>query len=107
MYLPEKSIGRRRAGGSGHLERHPRCLRRIRDMRPVAAILRQSLIELDACKTTRDGQETKMELVYQYLTGPRFRHRVEAIVLSMTPKERACSRSTVRQATVSSAPESR
>lgn len=28
----------------------------------------------------REGQATKMELVYQYLTGPRFRHRVEAIV---------------------------
>ena len=27
-----------------------------------------------------DGQQTKMELVYEYLTGPRFRHRVEAIV---------------------------
>ena len=27
-----------------------------------------------------DGQQTKMELVYDYLTGPRFRHRIEAIV---------------------------
>ena len=27
-----------------------------------------------------DGQQTKTEMVYQYLTGPRFRHRVEAIV---------------------------
>ncbi len=27
-----------------------------------------------------EGQLTKMEMVYQYLTGPRFRHRVEAIV---------------------------
>ncbi|MGE0471968.1 MAG: DUF2130 domain-containing protein, partial [Nitrospira sp.] len=27
-----------------------------------------------------EGQQTKTEMIYQYLTGPRFRHRVEAIV---------------------------
>jgi len=27
-----------------------------------------------------EGQQTKKELLYQYLTGPRFRHRIEAIV---------------------------
>ncbi|MDA9453731.1 hypothetical protein XI00_05420 [Bradyrhizobium sp. CCBAU 21359] len=47
---------------------------------PVAAVLRQSLIELAAARLSQDGQQTKTELVYQYLTGPRFRHRVEAIV---------------------------
>ena len=31
-------------------------------------------------RLAREGQQTKMELVYEYLTGPRFRHRVEAIV---------------------------
>src|SRR4051812_29371821 len=29
---------------------------------------------------SQQGQLTKMELVYAYLTGPTFRHRVEAIV---------------------------
>ncbi|WP_072397454.1 DUF2130 domain-containing protein [Hyphomicrobium sp. CS1GBMeth3] len=47
---------------------------------PVAIALRQSLIELAGARHAREGQETKMELVYDYLTGPRFRHRVEAIV---------------------------
>ena len=47
---------------------------------PVASVLRQSLIELAAARLSQDGQLTKTELVYQYLTGPRFRHRVEAIV---------------------------
>ncbi len=47
---------------------------------PVAIVLRQSLIELAASRLSQDGQATKMEMVYQYLTGPRFRHRVEAIV---------------------------
>ena len=27
-----------------------------------------------------EGQQTKMEMVYQYLTGPHFRQRVQAIV---------------------------
>ena len=47
---------------------------------PVAIALRHSLIELANARQAGEGQQTKMELVYQYLTGPRFRHRVEAIV---------------------------
>lgn len=47
---------------------------------PVALALRQSLIEIAMARATGDGQQTKMEMVYQYLTGPRFRLRVEAIV---------------------------
>lgn len=47
---------------------------------PVATALRHSLVELAAAKMAGEGQQTKMEMVYQYLTGPRFRHRVQAIV---------------------------
>lgn len=47
---------------------------------PVAIVLRQSLIELAGARQAGEGQQTKTELVYQYLTGPRFRHRVEGIV---------------------------
>lgn len=47
---------------------------------PVAVALRQSLIELAAARKAGEGQQTKMEMVYQYLTGPRFRQRVQAIV---------------------------
>jgi hypothetical protein len=47
---------------------------------PLEVALRQSVIDLASAKRAQDGQETKMELVYQYLTGPRFRHRVAAIV---------------------------
>ena len=42
--------------------------------------LRQTLIEVANSKQPQEGQQTKMELVYDYLTGSRFRHRVEAIV---------------------------
>ena len=47
---------------------------------PLVIALRQSLIEVANTRQTHEGQETKMEQVYQYLTGPKFRHRVEAIV---------------------------
>jgi len=42
--------------------------------------LRMTLIQVANTKALQDGQETKMELVYEYLTGPKFKHRVEAIV---------------------------
>ena len=44
------------------------------------------LPEDTCCHTFRvgEGQQTKMELVYQYLTGPRFKHRVQAIVEKFT-----------------------
>ncbi len=47
---------------------------------PVAIAIRHSLIELAAVRQAGEGQQTKMELVYHYLTGPRFRQRVQAIV---------------------------
>ncbi|GFE56810.1 DUF2130 domain-containing protein [Geobacter sp. AOG1] len=47
---------------------------------PVAVALRQSLVEVAMARSASEGQQTKMEMVYQYLTGPRFRHRVQAIV---------------------------
>lgn len=53
---------------------HPRCAV------PIAVMLRQSLIELANSRLVQVGQASKMELVYGYLTGPRFRQRIEAIV---------------------------
>ena len=49
-------------------------------MLPVAVTLRQMLIEVASARQATEGQQTKMEMIYEYLTGPRFRHRVEAIV---------------------------
>lgn len=51
---------------------------------PLVIVLRQTLIEVSNTKLSQEGQETKMELVYQYLTGPKFKHRVEAIVEKFT-----------------------
>jgi hypothetical protein len=47
---------------------------------PVAIAVRQSLIEVANARQANEGLQTKTQLVYQYLTGPRFRARVEAIV---------------------------
>jgi hypothetical protein len=47
---------------------------------PVALALRQMLSEVALARQSTEGQQTKMEMVYQYLTGPRFRQRVQAIV---------------------------
>jgi hypothetical protein len=53
---------------------HPRC------PLPVAVALRQSLIEVSNSRLVQQGQQTKMEQVYHYLTGTKFRQRVEAVV---------------------------
>jgi hypothetical protein len=47
---------------------------------PLAFALRQTLHETSLARQAGEGQQTKMELVYQYLTGPRFRARVTAII---------------------------
>jgi hypothetical protein len=51
---------------------------------PLAMALRQSLIEVSNSRQAAEGQQTKMEMVYQYLTGPLFRHRINFIVEKFT-----------------------
>jgi hypothetical protein len=53
---------------------HPRCAL------AVAVALRQSLIEISSSRLVQQGQRTKMEQVYEYLTGTRFRQRIDAVV---------------------------
>lgn len=53
---------------------HPRAIL------PVATILRHTLLQVSNARLISEGQQTKAEMVYQYLTGPRFKQRVEAIV---------------------------
>ncbi len=51
---------------------------------PLAMILRNSLTDISNIRQISEGQATKTEMIYQYLTGPRFKHRVEAIVEAFT-----------------------
>ena len=47
---------------------------------PLASSLRQALIDVASAKGRAMGQETKMEMIYDYLTGTQFKQRVDAIV---------------------------
>jgi hypothetical protein len=51
---------------------------------PVALAIRHLLIELSTARLASEGQQSKMEMVYFYLTGPHFRQRVQAIVEKFT-----------------------
>jgi hypothetical protein len=47
---------------------------------PVAVALRSLLEEVALARQATEGQEGKMALLYKYLTGPRFRQKIQAIV---------------------------
>lgn len=51
---------------------------------PLAVILRQSLIDLADVRVAGENRHTKMDLVYAYLTGPRFKAHVESLVEHFT-----------------------
>ncbi|MEM8579398.1 MAG: DUF2130 domain-containing protein [Pseudomonadota bacterium] len=46
----------------------------------LASVLRHSLAEVAQARAAREGQATKTELLYDYLTGPQFRARVGAML---------------------------
>jgi hypothetical protein len=59
---------------------------------PLAVALRQLLIDVATSRQAQEGQQTKTEIVYSYLTGPRFRHRIEAIVEKFTDMQKDLDR---------------
>ncbi|HPF39666.1 MAG TPA: DUF2130 domain-containing protein [Phycisphaerae bacterium] len=46
---------------------------------PLAGVLRMALTEASLARRAAEGQQDKMAVLYQYMTGPQFRQRVEAI----------------------------
>ncbi|MCI0745343.1 MAG: DUF2130 domain-containing protein [Verrucomicrobia subdivision 3 bacterium] len=46
----------------------------------LAHALRAGMLEIGAAKRALDGRHDKMEVLYKYLSGQEFRHRVEGIV---------------------------
>jgi hypothetical protein len=46
----------------------------------LASTLRQQLMALTFARLAGQGRDTKMEMLYRYLTGPEFRERVNAIL---------------------------
>jgi hypothetical protein len=47
---------------------------------PVAMLLRDAMQQLSLARLANVGLQSKTALIYEYLTGPRFRARVEAMV---------------------------
>jgi hypothetical protein len=50
----------------------------------LASALRANLIQLFYAKAATQGKEEKVELLYSYLSGVEFKHRVEAIIEAFT-----------------------
>jgi hypothetical protein len=50
----------------------------------LAAALRVTILQVDSANKMNAGKDAKMESLYQFLVGPEFRHRVEAIVENYT-----------------------
>lgn len=53
----------------------------------LAVALRQQLIQVSFARSAAEGMGDKMELLYNYLAGDEFRHRIEAIVETFTAME--------------------
>jgi hypothetical protein len=52
----------------------------VRAYIPLAMTLRQQLLQVSFARSASEGKSEKMEMVYEYLSGDAFRHKVEAIV---------------------------
>lgn len=46
----------------------------------LAAVLRSGLIEVTVARRAAEGRGEKMQMLFEYLTGPEFRNRVEGLV---------------------------
>lgn len=51
---------------------------------PLADSMRAKLIQLFYAKKAAEGKDTKMEILYRYLSGTEFKNRVEAIIEAFT-----------------------
>jgi len=52
----------------------------FKDIKPFSLLLRYSIIEIDKMKEINKGRESKMELIYNYLTSQEFRSSFESII---------------------------
>lgn len=47
---------------------------------PLATAMRSQIINVYTANNNAENKDEKMEVLYQFLTGPEFRHRIESIV---------------------------
>lgn len=66
-------------GDMKHLEKNVWVVKPL--LAPVlASALRGTILQVSAANQNNEGKDAKMEALYQFLVGPEFNHRVEAIV---------------------------
>ncbi len=53
---------------------------RFSDVKPLAFLLRDSLIKISGAVISQENKGDKMQLLYNYLTGNEFRQNIEAVV---------------------------
>ncbi len=53
---------------------------RFSDIKPLAFLLRDSLVRIHGALSSQDNKGDKMQLLYNYLTGNEFKQQIEAIV---------------------------
>ncbi len=58
----------------------------------LATVLRQQVISLAYARLSAEGRDQKMNVLYQYLTGPEFRERVNAILQTFIQMQLALER---------------
>jgi len=51
---------------------------------PLATVLRETLINLTYARNSAEGMTEKMQVLYQYIVGPEFRQKMEAIIDTFT-----------------------
>lgn len=51
---------------------------------PMAVVLRELVTSVFTARKASEGQLSKQEQLYQYMTGPRFKHRVRAVLEKYT-----------------------
>lgn len=53
----------------------------------LAVVLRQTMFEVARVKIVSEGQATKTEQIYAYLTGPRFKNRMDAAIENFSAEQ--------------------
>jgi hypothetical protein len=53
---------------------------RFSEVKPIAFLLRDSLLRMHTATVSQENKGEKMQLLYNYLTGTEFRQNIEAVV---------------------------
>jgi hypothetical protein len=56
----------------------------FREVKSLAALLRDTLIKISAALTSQENKDDKAQLIYSYVTSNEFKHQIEAIVEGFT-----------------------